>query len=139
MGVIEFRLSDEDIKEYAPEGAPEWVPWDRPALDHVPFDVQHPWEEEIGIGIPRLLGRYFDEVKALGIKGVVWLAWKMAGIETPPFEDFNICTNAVRWRVEGGDADPPPDGSPEPSAETPSSDTSPETQTTTAPTPSSVS
>lgn len=130
----ELRLCDEDQKQYAPEGAPEWVTFDRDMLEDVPFDEQHAWEMEIkrqhpGASLLQIILSEFPSFSALGIKGVVWLAWKMAGLDTPKFKDFNIKTMKVRYATpdaaepesdidEGDDADPPSDGSSEPSSET---------------------
>lgn len=134
MGLIELRLGDEDHKEYAPEGAPEWVPLDRDALDIAPFDVLNPLEREIRrtdkTSIQKLIYEEFQDTTALGIKAAIWLSWKMSGIDTPPWDDFNIRTNEVRWRMEDdGDADPPASGSSEPSptdeTTTPSLESSP--------------
>lgn len=121
MRIIELHLGDEDIKEFAPPGAPEWVPFDSDALDTAPFDVLHALEREIRrtdkTSIQRLIYEEFPDTTALGIKAAVWLAWKMAGLDTPPWAEFNIRTNEVRWRQEDedDDADPPPSGSSEPS------------------------
>jgi len=132
MGLIELRLGDEDIKEFAPEGAPEWVPLDRDGLDAAPFDVLHPLEREIRrtdkTSIQKLIYEEFEDTTALGIKAAAWLSWKLAGIDTPPWAEFNIRTNEVRWRMDD-DADPPASGSLEPSSMTetmtPSTDSSP--------------
>lgn len=128
----EFRLCDEDHKQFAPEGAPEWVVFDRDALDEITFDVQHPWEREIKRQYPEmsivlLVALEFPTFSALGIKAMVWLAWKMNGIETPPWKDFNIKHMKVARRLvdaeaepddeDGEDTDPPADGSTEPSSE----------------------
>lgn len=123
MGIAEIRLSDEDMKEYAPEGAPEWVPFDREAIDMARFDVTHPLEREIRrtdkTSIQSLIYEEWADGTALGIKAAVWLAWKFAGIDTPPWAEFNIRTNDVRWRQEeDDDADPPASGSSEPSPTT---------------------
>lgn len=138
MGLIEIRLGDEDIERFAPDGCPEWVPFDRDALDDAPFDVLHPLEKEMretdeDLSIQKII--YFEWVgmTALGIKGAVWLAWKFAGIDTPPWSEFNIRTNRARFMRNDDDADPPASGSSEPSPETdsttdettPSTDSSP--------------
>ena len=121
----ELRLCDEDRKAHGDESTPEWVTFDKDALDELPFDQLHAWEREMGVSAVLLVGREFATFTALGIKGVVWLAWKMAGLETPDFEDFNIKTMKVEYKTtkparvrKGADADPPADGSSEPSSGT---------------------
>lgn len=125
----DLRVSDEDRKEYGDENTPEWVTFDAGVLEATPFDQLHPWEREMGISAVMLI-REFASFTALGIKGVVWLAWMMNGLKPGPFEDFNIKTmqvNAVdakrraasakRRNAKGGEADPPARGSSEPSSE----------------------
>lgn len=120
MTIVEFRLSDQDRKTYATPGDPEWVPLDREALDDAPFDVLHPWEKEIreteDTSVQKIIYTEWLGATALGIKGAVWLAWKQQGLDTPPWDEFNIRTNAVRCREV--DVNPPAEGSSEPSSET---------------------
>lgn len=137
MGLIELRLGDEDYKEFAPEGAPEWMPFDRDALDDATYDVLRPWEKEIrqteDTSIQKLLYVEFPDATGIGIKAAIWLSWKLAGFETPSWAEFNPRPNRVRWSKED-DADPPASGSSEPSPEmdtttaettTPSTESSP--------------
>lgn len=130
MGLIELRLGDDDMKEYAPEGAPEWTPHDREALDDAPFDVLRPWEKEIrqtdDTSIQKLVYVEFPSATGIGIKAAVWLSWKMSGLDTPSWAEFNLKPNRVRWHSSEDDADPPASGSSEPSPET---DTTTETTT----------
>lgn len=122
MGNFELRLGDADRVRFAGPDHPEWVLLDLGALDDIPFDAIHRWETEIRetdrTSIQEIISAEWADATALGIKGAVWLAWKMAGLETPPWAEFNIRTNAVRGR-EVGDAVPPPEGSTEPSSEKP--------------------
>lgn len=132
----EFRLGDDDRKKYCDENTPEWVTFDAEALSSTPFDVQHPWEQEIrqahpemGLSLVKLLAEELGDYTALGIKSFIWIAWKMAGIDTPRFKDFNIQTLKAKYRdtddtdgepaiaEEDEDAVPPADGSSENSLE----------------------
>lgn len=108
-----LRLGDADREKF---GGPEWIEFDARALDDIPFDVQHPWEEQMGISIPMLLLR-FAEMRAIGIKGMIWLGRQLAGIEAPGFKAFNIQVRQVRVK-KAADADPPGRGSEAQSSET---------------------
>lgn len=107
----DFRIDPRDRETY---GGPEWVTFDREALDDVAFDQLNRWERAIGISIVHLLTVEFPKVSALGVKGVVWLGRQMSGITEPGFGEFNIRTRLVRHRPSSGDADPPSNGSSEP-------------------------
>lgn len=114
MGTAEFRIDPRDREKH---GGPEWVTFDRDALDDTPFDQIYEWEKQVGMGLSSLLVNEFARGTALGIKGVVWLARQMAGISEPSFADFDIRPRRVASRAVGGDANPPALGSSEPSSE----------------------
>jgi hypothetical protein len=111
---VEFQLDPRDQETY---GGPEWVVFDKDALDDLAFADLTRYERELGVSISHLLAGEFAKATALGIAGVVWLARQMAGVEES-FRDFNIRTRRVRHRRAGGDASPPALGSSEPSSET---------------------
>lgn len=110
---IEFKLDPRDQEKY---GGPEWVSLDREQLDDLPFATLHRWEQQLGISIAQLLADEYRRATARGIAGVVWIARQMAGVDTP-FADFAIRPRKVLQRA-AGDADPPADGSTEPSSQT---------------------
>lgn len=113
----ELRIDDRDR---AVVGGPEWVPFDRAALDDVEYDTLHEWETELGAAITWILGVEAGRGSAFGIKAMVWLARKIAGVATPPFAAFNLRFPRkvkVRAAKRAGDAVPPPEGSSEPPSE----------------------
>lgn len=118
MDLLEFALDPRDQATY---GGPEWVPLDPEQLNDLPFSVSGPWDRELikdtGHGISELVVRGLDGATADGKRALVWLARKMAGIDTVPFARFDIRWRRVRMRpVEVADADPPSNGSSEPSS-----------------------
>jgi hypothetical protein len=114
MAAVEFSLDPRDRETY---GGPEWVVFDRDALDDLTFSDLNRYEKQLGVSIAHLLTGEFAKATALGIKGVVWLARQMAG-QDESFASFDIRTRRVRHRAAGADAGPPVSGSSEPSSET---------------------
>ncbi len=112
----EFKLDERDRKAI---GGPEWVLFDRAALDDQPFETLHRWESEIGAGITWVLAREFGRGTAVGIKAIVWIAYKMGGHTDKSFAQFALnYPRKVLVRDAGAiDADPPQPGSSEPSSE----------------------
>lgn len=106
----EFTLDPRDRERF---GGPEWVTFDRDAIDDLPFDQLDKWERELGTSIAQLLAVEFPRASARGIKGVVWLARQMSSANEPVFADFNIRPRLVRHRASGSDARPPALGSSE--------------------------
>lgn len=114
MAAVEFSLDPRDQEKYK---GPEWVLFDRDALDDLAFSELNRYEKQLGVSIAHLITREFANGTALGIKGVVWLARQMAGHEET-FAALDIRTRRVRHRAAGVDAGPPASGSSEPSSET---------------------
>lgn len=114
MPSAQFKLDPRDQEKY---GGPEWVTFDRDELEDTPFNDLHRWETQLGASVTHILVREFPRATALGVKGVIWLARQMAGVTEPGFADFNIRTQRILSRASGGDANPPAQGSSEPSSE----------------------
>jgi hypothetical protein len=126
--MLELALDPRDREKY---GAPEWLPFDVQQLDDLPFSVSGKWDAELvtatGKGIFQLLTHDLLLNQAAGKVALAWLALKLADLDPPDFEDFDIRWRLVRERdlvlqaakrkKRGGDADPPPSGSSEPSPE----------------------
>lgn len=119
----QFSVCPEDREKF---GIPEWVTFDKDALDDVPFDELDPWDQEmkdtLGASINTFLAKEFLEATARAIKGIVWLAAKLDGVDGLKLAELNIKTRKVRMRaVRPADADPPDlDSSSSSSAESPS-------------------
>jgi hypothetical protein len=119
----QFGLCAEDQGKY---GCPQWVTYDKDRLDDIPFDELDPWDREMldvfGCSINELLTLEFMKSTGRSIKGLVWLACKMNGVDVGKLADFNIRTRKVRMRAaKAGDAGPPlPSSSDMSSEESPS-------------------
>ena len=110
----ELRIDDRDR---AVVGGPEWVPFDKGAIDDTEYQTLAEWEAELGMSITWMLSTEFGRGSAWGLKAYVWLARKVAGIATPPLAAFELrFPRRVRVRPvkKAADADPPPQGSSEP-------------------------
>lgn len=111
--MVQLKLGADDWDTF---GGPEWIDFDIHALNDLPFNVTDPWEREIrgplgsGPSIRQIVHVEVRDDTAVGIKGIVWLARKMAGIDAPSWEAFNIKTMQVRSRATP-DVDPPTAGS----------------------------
>ncbi|GIH07428.1 hypothetical protein Rhe02_54950 [Rhizocola hellebori] len=108
---IELAL---DPKDQATYGGPEWVPLDLAGLDFIPFDVLDPLEHQMirlwGIGLPRLIAEEMPEDTMRAKLGLIWLARKLAGVETPDLAEFKIHARRVAVRAgvkPAGDGGPP--------------------------------
>lgn len=121
MAVL-LRLCDEDREKY---GGPEWIRFDETVLDRLPFSKLHELETGLNITFSWL----FNIDKRAGMLrwkvAQVWLARKLADIETPDLPEFDVMPMLIETKpdeptaaIEGGDADPP-DSSPS-SADVPS-------------------
>lgn len=122
----QFALCPEDREKY---GGPEWVTYDKDALDDMPIDVLDPVERQIfdlyKVSIGELIFSEFGKGTVRGIRSMVWLARQVAGITTDPqLAEFNIKARKVRMRVEPvADAVPPDSASSTPSPEEAPSET----------------
>lgn len=111
---IELALDPKDQDRY---GGPEWVTFDVPGLDVVPLDQLDAWERQLmgmwGIGFPRLIAEEMPENTMRARRAAIWLARKIAGVETPDLAKFEINSRRVRVREvkPAGDADPPAEAS----------------------------
>lgn len=120
MAVL-LRLCDEDRQKY---GGPEWVRFDEKALDRLPFSKLH--ELEVGLNITfNWLFNIDKRANMLRWKvAQVWLARKLADIETPDLPEFDVMPMLIEVKpddgaeIEVGDAVPP--GSLPSSADVPS-------------------
>lgn len=139
--MLELALDPRDQENHP---GPEWVKFDLAALDDLPFSVSGEWDRELvaatGHGIVHLLRYALPRGQASGKTALMWLARKMADIDTVPFEEFDIRWRRIRDRdleadakakaakarssrasraakAQAGDADPPPSGSSEPASE----------------------
>lgn len=121
MAALEFALDPRDLKKH---GGPEWIPLDVDALNDLPWSVSGPWDRELvtatgGKGIAKLLTAGLVNKTADGVVALVWVARKMADVDTPPFAEFDILWRKVDRRAtpQAVDADPPSSGSSEPLSE----------------------
>jgi hypothetical protein len=120
MGVT-LRLSAADRKRL---DAPAELAFDRAALDAVPSSVLIGWEAQL----PRTTTIYqicvleWPKFSTLGMRGVAWLAWQMAG-GAPTWDEFDISTTGLRFAVSKDDASPPVDGPSDTSPEAAASET----------------
>lgn len=119
---LEFALDPRDHEKY---GGPEWLEFDAERLNDLPFSVTGPWDRELvkatDQGITQLLIRGLEGGTADGVTALMWLARKLADVETPDFAKFDVRWRKIRRRPTKpavGDADPPPNGSSEPSSAT---------------------
>lgn len=115
---LEFALGEQDQQKY---GGPEWLKLDVSEMNDTPWNVLGPWERELkkatGQTITQLLVAGLDSDDGDGKKAVIWLVRKLAGVETPAFDRFDILPRRIRKRLAGvGDAVPPLSGSSEPSS-----------------------
>lgn len=122
---VEFKLDPRDQEKYK---GPEWVSLEADELNDLPWTVSGPWDRELvkatGLGITKLISYGLIEETADGVTALVWLARKLADVDTPPFAQFNIMWRRVERRAaKVADGDPPASGSSEPSSETDPSQT----------------
>jgi hypothetical protein len=111
---VRYKLSDEDAQKFA---GPEWVTFDRRIVFHMDANELMEIEEAMNVTIGRFLMASLQG-SAFGIKGMVWLARRMAGIKED-FKEFNphifeLTSEKVTEEKEES-ADPTesaPDGSP---------------------------
>lgn len=118
---VQLKLSPADRKRLS---APDVLTFDRQALDAVPASVLTDWEAQL----PRTTSIYqicvleWPRFTSLGMRGVAWLAWQMAG-DAPTWEEFDISTTGLRFTISKDDADPPADGPSDTSPEAAASET----------------
>jgi len=121
---LQLTMGKDDQAKY---GGPEWVTLDLSKLDEIDFDELDAIERQLldlwKRSIPMFLSYEFYEDTARGLRGGVWLARKLAGIETPDLADFQIKTRQIRARAVKAEADVIP----------PSSSTSSETEPSATP------
>lgn len=103
---MKYQLAAADREKF---GLPEWIAFDRDKLDDTPYSVLARWEKEIGAPIVRIVHAEWQAKTALGVKGYMWLALQLAGIDSPSFDDFDIRITSVKALVggeQGTDPDP---------------------------------
>jgi hypothetical protein len=106
-----LRLCDEDIESF---GGPEWVVFDDADLDDQIHLVLMRFEAELDIPLGFLMRIDRPMGTMRWIAAAVWMARKMADIDTPRFRDFTIKPKKViaedvvpEVAAEGADVDPP--------------------------------
>lgn len=121
---LQLTMGKDDQAKY---GGPEWVTLELGRLDEIDFDELDALERQIldlwKCSIPVLLASEFFEDTARGKRGGIWLARKLADIETPDLADFKVKTQQIRARAVKAEADVVP----------PSSSTSLETEPSATP------
>lgn len=112
MAVL-LRLCDEDQVRF-PGGDDGWVRFDEDALSDVDSTELSDYEAGMQASFNELFTVDKPRNTILWRTIEVWLARRMAGLETPPLAEFRIKTLKVQRKpepdgkpVEGGDADPP--------------------------------
>lgn len=116
MTKTRYRLCDEDRAEY---GGQEWATFDPDLLTGARGHELERIEKELGQPIGTIVRAMRGDGSALGLRAIVWLARRQAGLKTP-FADFDIRT--LRVEVEAVADEPEVDpgplvGSPETSPE----------------------
>jgi hypothetical protein len=123
MAVL-LRLCDEDREKYDKPDDPEWVRFDEQALDDLDFKTLNDLEFGLGLSLEFLFRVDKVAQTARWTAARVWLARKMAGVDTPEWDKFDIKVRKVQVKQEkakagkakAGDVDPP-DSSPSSEAE----------------------
>lgn len=115
MAVL-MRLCDEDLESFP---GPEWVRFDEADLDDLSFKTLHEFEVKLDTTIEFLLLVDKTARTTKWTAARAWMARKLAGVDTPDFDDFDIKPRKVQIKDEpaaeqpgqdgdeGGDADPP--------------------------------
>lgn len=118
---VTLRLSAADRKRL---DAPAELVFDRAALDAVPSSVLIGWEAQLPANttIYQICVLEWPKFSILGMRGVAWLAWQMAG-GAPSWDDCDIATTGLRFAVSKDDANPPADGPSDTSPEAAASET----------------
>lgn len=109
----QYRLHVSDRKQH---DLPEWIAFDRDKLDDTPYSVLAEWEREMGAKVLAIVHTEWPERSALGVKGYMWLALKLAGGVCPNWSDFDIRVTGIKQKIEQEAADPLEDSSRPPSA-----------------------
>jgi hypothetical protein len=86
-----YRLCEQDRAEY---GGPEWVTFDMDVLAGARGRELERIEKELGHPIGMVVAALNGDGTAIGIRALVWLARRQAGLKTP-FADFDIRTLRV--------------------------------------------
>lgn len=94
---VEYCLHATDRETH---GLPEWVAFDRDKLDDTPFSVLAEWEKEMGAKVLIILHVEWPERSALGVKGYMWLALKLAGGVCPSWAAFDIRVTGIKQKIE---------------------------------------
>lgn len=108
MTAVRLRLCDADREKF---GGPEWVTFDGDELDDQPNSVLLDFENELNTTIEFLYRVDRPAQTARWMAARVWLARKMAGVETPSYKDFEIRPRKVIVEVVAADADADPPSS----------------------------
>ncbi|EXG80024.1 hypothetical protein [Cryptosporangium arvum] len=109
---IRFSLDTADRAHF---GGPEWLTLDVEQLAGAPAFELEAIEKELGHPIRLVIGALEGQASALGLRALIWLAYRQAGLRTP-FGEFNIHTLKARSEtvpdVQEAAAAAPLDGSP---------------------------
>ncbi|HZM83768.1 MAG TPA: hypothetical protein VFC19_49245 [Candidatus Limnocylindrales bacterium] len=103
-----LRLCDEDREQFP--GGPEWLRWNEADLDDVDGVTLAEYESSMNVWFSTLYA--FDKPRNTIRWQMcqVWLARRLAGVETPDLHEFRIKIRKVEWKDEpapGDDVDPP--------------------------------
>lgn len=114
--LIRFTLSEEDHAKYGGDAS---VTLDTDQLADLDYDRLAELERDIrrdDTSIAKILAMEWPEMSALGIRGMIWLARQLAGIEKPFWPGFKPKAMKASFEIvqRGGDANPPAGGSSEP-------------------------
>lgn len=101
----QYRLSAKDREQH---NLPEWISFDRDKLDDTPYSVLVEWEREMGAKVLIIVSTEWPERSALGIKGYMWLALKLAGGDCPSWASFDIRVTGIKQKIEQPEADASP-------------------------------
>lgn len=105
MGVT-LKLSAADRKRL---GAPDELRFDRSALDEVPSSTLIGWESQLPntTSVYQICTLEWPRFTSLGMRGVAWLAWQLAG-GAPDWDAFDPATTGIRFTIsKDGDIIPP--------------------------------
>lgn len=127
--MVYLRLCDEDQEKY-PGGDDGWVRFSEAMLDDLDLVTLNQFEADLNVSLEFLLQVDKPSQTVRWIAAQVWMARKIAGIDTPSLPDFNIKVRKVQTsnrkpksrEPEAVDVDPP-DLSSEPSSEEEASQT----------------
>jgi hypothetical protein len=117
---IRFKLSDADREKW---GGDEWLMLDTDKVGaDLGYDRIAELEREIRkddntTSIGKILAIELVNFTALGMRGGLWLARQVNGLDKPAWSDFKPNPLGARFVIDTGDDDPPAGGSSEPPSE----------------------